>query len=226
MASPSRTEYRVLERGSNHTVLFAIPWIRAAAPDPRALRLDRPPHRGRPHLPGRSAVPQVLAEWLPARRVAPPAAPPARAGRLAFDHPFTGRRLAIEAPVPGDFTATVAALPLREPARPDPADLRSCRLLPDPDLARHGPHPYRAGARADVAGQAVPAGAGSGAPDRDGVIAGDPARGGSRIESESAAGRDGERHAAGRGADIDAARERRPGELEDLPKPCAPQGRP
>ena len=112
---PSRTEYRVLERGGNHTVLFAIPWTGRQ-------------HQIRVHFAsiGHPIVGDLiyrdealflrywrngcrLDESLPPRHLL-------HAERLAFDHPFAGRRIAIEAPVPEDFAATAAALSLREPA--------------------------------------------------------------------------------------------------------------
>jgi 23S rRNA pseudouridine1911/1915/1917 synthase len=114
---PSRTEYRVLERGRNHTVLHAVP------------RTGRQ-HQIRVHFAsiGHPVVGDLiyrdeqlflrywangcrLDESLPARHLL-------HAERLSFVHPFTGGRLEIEATVPEDFSATVAALSLREPARP------------------------------------------------------------------------------------------------------------
>jgi 23S rRNA pseudouridine1911/1915/1917 synthase len=112
---PSRTEYRVLERGSDHTVLHAVP------------RTGRQ-HQIRVHLAaiGHPVVGDLiyrdealflrywrngcrLDESLPARHLL-------HAEELAFDHPFTGRRLAIEAPAPEDFTTVLATLALQRPA--------------------------------------------------------------------------------------------------------------
>ena len=114
---PSRTDYRVLERGRNHTVLHAIP------------RTGRQ-HQIRVHFAsiGHPVVGDLiyrdealfLRYWRNGCRL-DDSLPPRHllhAERLAFDHPFTGRRLEIEAPVPEDFTATVEALSLREPASP------------------------------------------------------------------------------------------------------------
>ena len=114
---PSRTEYRVLERGRDHTVLHALP------------RTGRQ-HQIRVHFAsiGHPVVGDLiyrdealflrywrngcrLDESLPPRHLL-------HAERLVFDHPFTGRRLEIEAPVPEDFTAALAALALRGPASP------------------------------------------------------------------------------------------------------------
>jgi 23S rRNA pseudouridine1911/1915/1917 synthase len=120
---PSRTEYRVLERGRDHTVLHALP------------RTGRQ-HQIRVHFAsiGHPVVGDLiyrdealflrywangcrLDESLPPRHLL-------HAGRLVFDHPFTGMRLEIEAPVPEDFTAALAAISLRGPASPRPVDLR------------------------------------------------------------------------------------------------------
>jgi 23S rRNA pseudouridine1911/1915/1917 synthase len=114
---PSRTEYRVLERGDGFTVLRAVP------------RTGRQ-HQIRVHFAsiGHPVVGDLiyrdealflrywrngcrLDESLPPRHLL-------HAERLAFDHPFTGRRLEIEAPVPVDFTAALAALALPRPASP------------------------------------------------------------------------------------------------------------
>ena len=106
---PSRTEYRVLERGGDHTVLHAV------------IRSGRQ-HQIRVHFAsiGHPVVGDLiyrdealflrywangcrLDESLPARHLL-------HAERLSFDHPFTGARLVIEAPVPGDFDAMREAL--------------------------------------------------------------------------------------------------------------------
>ena len=106
---PSRTEYRVLERGRDHTVLHAV------------IGSGRQ-HQIRVHFAsiGHPVVGDLiyrdeqlflrywangcrLDESLPARHLL-------HAGRLSFVHPFTGARLVIEAPVPGDFLAMQAAL--------------------------------------------------------------------------------------------------------------------
>jgi 23S rRNA pseudouridine1911/1915/1917 synthase len=103
---PSRTEYRVLERGGDHTVLHAVP------------RTGRQ-HQIRVHFAsiGHPVVGDLiyrdealflrywrngcrLDESLPARHLL-------HAERLAFDHPFTGGRIVIEAPVPEDFMENV-----------------------------------------------------------------------------------------------------------------------
>jgi 23S rRNA pseudouridine1911/1915/1917 synthase len=109
---PSRTDYRVLERERDHTVLRAVP------------RTGRQ-HQIRVHLAsiGHPVVGDLiyrdeslflrywangcrLDESLPPRHLL-------HAERLAFDHPFCGYRLVVEAPVPGDFTALLAALTSR-----------------------------------------------------------------------------------------------------------------
>jgi 23S rRNA pseudouridine1911/1915/1917 synthase len=114
---PSRTEYRVLERGDNYTVLHAVP------------RTGRQ-HQIRVHFAsiGHPVVGDLiyrdealflrywgngcrLDESLPARHLL-------HAGELAFDHPFTGRRLVIEAPVPEDFSRALATLESQHPASP------------------------------------------------------------------------------------------------------------
>ena len=106
---PSRTEYRVLERGRDHTVLHAV------------IGSGRQ-HQIRVHFAsiGHPVVGDLiyrderlflrywangcrLDESLPARHLL-------HAGRLSFVHPFTGARLAIEAPVPGDFLEMQEAL--------------------------------------------------------------------------------------------------------------------
>ena len=106
---PSRTDYRVLGRGLSHTVLHAMP------------RTGRQ-HQVRVHLAsiGHPVVGDLiyrdeslflrywangcrLDESLPPRHLL-------HAERLAFDHPFTGANIVIEAPVPADFTAMLAAL--------------------------------------------------------------------------------------------------------------------
>jgi 23S rRNA pseudouridine1911/1915/1917 synthase len=109
---PSRTDYRVLERGCDHTVLRAVPWTGRQ-------------HQIRVHLAsiGHPVVGDLiyrdeslflrywangcrLDESLPPRHLL-------HAERLAFGHPFTGGRLVVEAPAPGDFTALLAALTSR-----------------------------------------------------------------------------------------------------------------
>jgi 23S rRNA pseudouridine1911/1915/1917 synthase len=109
---PCVTEFRVLERGGSCTLLHAIP------------RTGRQ-HQIRAHLAsiGHPVVGDLiyrdealflrywrngcrLDESLPPRHLL-------HAERMAFDHPFSGGRLAIEAPVPDDFTDTMAALGLR-----------------------------------------------------------------------------------------------------------------
>lgn len=105
----SRTDFRVLERGRGHTVLHAVP------------RTGRQ-HQIRVHFAsiGHPVVGDLiyrdealfLRYWrngcrlddsLPARHLL-------HAERLAFTHPFTGARLVVEAPVPDDFAAMLAAL--------------------------------------------------------------------------------------------------------------------
>jgi 23S rRNA pseudouridine1911/1915/1917 synthase len=105
---PSRTEYRVLDRGPDSTLLHAV------------ARTGRQ-HQLRVHFAsiGHPVVGDLiyrdeslflrywengcrLDESLPPRHLL-------HAGRLAFDHPFTGVRTVIESPVPGDFTALLAA---------------------------------------------------------------------------------------------------------------------
>jgi 23S rRNA pseudouridine1911/1915/1917 synthase len=105
----SRTDYRVLERGRGHTVLHAVPCTGRQ-------------HQIRVHFAsiGHPVVGDLiyrdealfLRYWqngcrldgtLPARHLL-------HAERLAFAHPFTGARLVIEAPVPDDFAAMLAAL--------------------------------------------------------------------------------------------------------------------
>ncbi len=114
---PSRTEYRVLERNIDHTVLRAMP------------RTGRQ-HQIRVHLAsiGHPVVGDLiyrdeelflrywrngcrLDESLPARHLL-------HAERISFDHPFTGARLVIEAPVPEDFAMMLAALSPRRSANP------------------------------------------------------------------------------------------------------------
>ncbi|MCX7030936.1 MAG: RluA family pseudouridine synthase [Spirochaetes bacterium] len=106
---PSRTEYRVVERSRDYTVLHAVP------------RTGRQ-HQIRVHFAsiGHPVVGDLiykdpalflrywrngcrLDESLPTRHLL-------HAERLAFDHPFTGGRLVIEAPAPGDFAAVLATL--------------------------------------------------------------------------------------------------------------------
>jgi 23S rRNA pseudouridine1911/1915/1917 synthase len=109
---PSVTEFRVLERGGSWTVLHAMP------------RTGRQ-HQIRAHLAsiGHPVVGDLiyrdealflrywrngcrLDESLPPRHLL-------HAERVAFDHPFTGDRLVVEAPVSDDFAGMLAALRLR-----------------------------------------------------------------------------------------------------------------
>jgi RluA family pseudouridine synthase len=110
--SPSRTGFRVLGRGAGHTVLEAIPETGRQ-------------HQVRVHLAsiGHPVIGDLLYpdeapflrwwangcrldESLPARHLL-------HARTLSFVHPFTGDEVAIESPLPADFTAMLAALKLR-----------------------------------------------------------------------------------------------------------------
>jgi len=112
---PSVTDYRVLERGRGCTALAATP------------RTGRQ-HQIRAHLAsiGHPVVGDLiyrdealflrywrngcrLDESLPPRHLL-------HAARMSFDHPFTGGRLAIEAPLPDDFRLMMEALGLRRSA--------------------------------------------------------------------------------------------------------------
>lgn len=105
---PSRTRYRVLARGRDHTVLEAVPGTGRQ-------------HQVRVHLAsiGHPVIGDLLypdegpfLRWwengcrldgtLPARHLL-------HAGSLAFRHPLTGEHVAIESPVPPDFLALLAA---------------------------------------------------------------------------------------------------------------------
>ena len=109
---PCRTGYRVLGRGAGHTVLEAVPETGRQ-------------HQVRVHLAsiGHPVIGDLLYpdeapflrwwangcrldETLPARHLL-------HARTLSFVHPFTGDEVAIESPIPEDFTAMLAALKLR-----------------------------------------------------------------------------------------------------------------
>jgi 23S rRNA pseudouridine1911/1915/1917 synthase len=110
--SPSRTGFRVLRRGAGHTVLEAVPETGRQ-------------HQVRVHLAsiGHPVIGDLLYpdeapflrwwangcrldETLPARHLL-------HARTLSFVHPFTGDEVAIESPIPADFTTMLAALKLR-----------------------------------------------------------------------------------------------------------------
>jgi 23S rRNA pseudouridine1911/1915/1917 synthase len=107
--SPSRTVYRVLGRGTGHTVLEVFPETGRQ-------------HQVRVHLAsiGHPVIGDLLypdeapfLRWwangcrldgtLPARHLL-------HARTLSFPHPFTGGEVAIESPIPPDFTGMLAAL--------------------------------------------------------------------------------------------------------------------
>lgn len=101
---PSRTRFRVLRRGADHTVLEATPETGRQ-------------HQVRVHLAsiGHPVVGDLLYPdeapflryWANGCRLDPtlPARQLLHAGRLSFRHPFTARVVTVESPVPGDFTA-------------------------------------------------------------------------------------------------------------------------
>jgi 23S rRNA pseudouridine1911/1915/1917 synthase len=104
---PSRTDYRVLERGRDHTVLHAVP------------RTGRQ-HQVRVHFAsiGHPVVGDLLYRdeslflryWANGCRL-DESLPPRHllhAERLGFEHPFTGARIVIESPVPADFVELLA----------------------------------------------------------------------------------------------------------------------
>ena len=84
---------------------------RAARLEPGDTHADPRPPRGDPELP-------ISGDRLRVRRRPRPRAPvPPHAAGLAFDHPFTGERVAVESPLPDDLAAALeraradAALP-------------------------------------------------------------------------------------------------------------------
>jgi 23S rRNA pseudouridine1911/1915/1917 synthase len=100
---PARTRWRVRERLEGATVLEVT------------LDTGRQ-HQIRVHL-AHIGLP-VLGDRVyghPDRQVLPAPRPLLHAGHLAFAHPMTGQRVAVESPLPGDFTRAVARLRARAP---------------------------------------------------------------------------------------------------------------
>jgi 23S rRNA pseudouridine1911/1915/1917 synthase len=116
---PATTHYRVLERFRAHSCLS----VRLTTGRTHQIRLHlshlKYPIVGDPVYGGRFGLPRgaspELAETL--RAFGHQAL---HAAKLAFDHPRTGERLALEAPVPADFAALLEALrtDAREAHRP------------------------------------------------------------------------------------------------------------
>jgi 23S rRNA pseudouridine1911/1915/1917 synthase len=106
---PATTHYRVLERFRGHTYLR----VKLETGRTHQIRLHlahlKHPLVGDPVYGGRFASPRGAAEALVAalrsfKRQA------LHAGALGFDHPRTGRRVELEAPVPDDFGRLLGAL--------------------------------------------------------------------------------------------------------------------